>query len=124
MGEMETETIAVRRLSSVFEEVTAAFAAELGEVRAFLKMDTQGYDLQVLEGAGDALRHVVALQSEVACLPLYDGMPRLPEQLTAYEAAGFQTVGIFPVTQHPATMRAIEMDLLMVRPDEVRRRRA
>jgi hypothetical protein len=87
-------------------------------------MDTQGYDLQVLEGAGDALQQVVALQSEVACLPLYDGMPRLPEQLSTYEAAGFQTVGIFPVTQHPATMRAIEMDLLMVRPDEVRRRRA
>jgi FkbM family methyltransferase len=124
MGEMEAETIAVRRLDSVFDEVTSALTEELGEVRAFLKMDTQGYDLQVLEGAGDALRHVVALQSEVACLPLYDGMPRLPEQLSTYEAAGFQTVGIFPVTQHPATMRAIEMDLLMVRPGEVRRGRA
>jgi FkbM family methyltransferase len=123
MGQMESETITVRRLDSIFAEVTAELPEEIGQVRAFLKMDTQGYDLRVLQGAGAALDHVVALQSEVACVPLYDGMPRLPEQLTAYEAAGFQTVGIFPVSQHPATMRAIEMDLLMVRPEQVRRRR-
>ncbi len=116
MGQMETETIQVRRLESVFPEVTAG----LSEVRAFLKMDTQGFDLEVVRGAGAALDRVVGLQSEVACLPLYDGMPRLNEQLTSYEAAGFETVGFFPVTQHAATMRAIEMDLVMVRPDEVR----
>lgn len=124
MSEMETETIEVRRLDSVFADVTQGLLDEQGEVRAFLKMDTQGYDLQVMAGAVKALPLVVGLQSEVACVPLYDGMPRLPEQLTSYEDAGFQTVGIFPVTQHPATMRAIEMDLLMVRPEEVRRRRA
>ena len=124
MGEMQTETIEVRRLDSVFSEVTDGLVEEHGEVRAFLKMDTQGYDLQVMAGASNALPLIVGLQSEVACVPLYDGMPRLPEQLTTYENAGFQTVGIFPVTQHPATMRAIEMDLLMVRPEEVRRRKA
>jgi FkbM family methyltransferase len=116
MDRMETETIQVRRLESVFPEVTAG----LGEVRVFLKMDTQGFDLEVVRGAGTALDRVVGLQSEVSCLPLYDGMPRLPEQLTTYEAAGFETVGIFPVTQHAATMRAIEMDLVMVRRGEVR----
>lgn len=123
MGAMESETIEVRRLDSVFADLTQGLVEELGEVRAFLKMDTQGYDLEVLRGATNALPLVVGLQSEVACVPLYDGMPRLPEQLTAYEEAGFETVGIFPVTQHAPTMRAIELDLLMVRPEEVRRRK-
>jgi FkbM family methyltransferase len=116
MNTMGTETIQVRRLDSLFAEVTAG----LSEPRAFLKMDTQGFDLEVVRGSGAALDHVVALQSEVSCLPLYDGMPRLPEQLTAFEAEGFEIVGIFPVTNQAATLRAIEMDLLMVRADALR----
>jgi FkbM family methyltransferase len=112
------ETIEVRRLDGVFDELTHGRPA-----RAYLKLDTQGFDLEVFRGAGDALRSVVAMQSEVACLAIYDGMPRLQEQLTAYEDAGFETVGMYPVSRDPKTLRVIEFDLLMVRADEVRRPR-
>ena len=78
LQQQTTETIQVRRLDSVIDEV----AAGLDAVRAYLKMDTQGFDLQVFEGAGAVLDRVVAMQSEVSCVPIYDGMPRLPEQWT------------------------------------------
>jgi FkbM family methyltransferase len=42
----------------------------------FLKTETQGFDLEVLRGAGPQLRKVVALQAEVAVLPLYEGRRR------------------------------------------------
>jgi FkbM family methyltransferase len=117
LQQQTTETIQVRRLDSVLDEVTRG----LDPVRAFLKMDTQGFDLQVFEGARTVLDRVVALQSEVACVPIYDGMPRLPEQWAVYEEAGFEAVGVYPVTRDGPTLRAIELDLVMVRAAEVRR---
>ena len=59
----------------------------LEEPRIFLKMDTQGYDLATVRGAGDRLGDVLALQSEVSCLPIYDGMPRMTEQLLLFGLA-------------------------------------
>jgi FkbM family methyltransferase len=115
LREPHTETITIRRLESVYDEAVAG----LEEPRVFLKMDTQGYDLQTVRGAGPRLEEVVGLQSEVSCVPIYDGMPRLPEQLTEYEAAGFAISAMFPVTRHRATLRAIEFDVVMVRPEAV-----
>jgi FkbM family methyltransferase len=39
--------------------------------RIYLKLDTQGHDLAVLEGAGTFLQSVDAMQSEVAIRPRY-----------------------------------------------------
>lgn len=111
-----TETIQVRRLDSVFDEVTAG----LDPVRAYLKMDTQGFDLEAFAGAARTLDQVVGLQSEVACVPLYDGMPRMSEQVAAYEAEGFEAAGMFQVSRDLPTLRVIEFDLVMVRAAEVR----
>lgn len=107
----DVETIQIRRLESVFDQAVAG----LDDPRVFLKLDTQGFDLQALRGAGGRLEEVLGLQSEVACLPIYEGMARMPEQLQAYEAAGFETTGMFPVTRHHETMRVIEFDVVMVR---------
>ena len=120
LQQQTTETIQVRRLESVLAEA----AAGLDPVRAYLKMDTQGFDLQVFEGAEAALDAVVAMQSEMSCVPIYDGMPRLPQQWAVYEDAGFEAVGVYPVTRDAPTLRAIEFDLVMVRAAEVRRPQA
>jgi hypothetical protein len=53
----------------------------------------------------------------VSCLPIYEGMPRMTEQLDTYEAAGFAISAMFPVSHHRKTLRAIEFDVVMVRPD-------
>lgn len=112
-----TETIQVRRLDGVIDEV----AAGLDDLRGYLKMDTQGFDLEVFGGAKGCLDQVVALQSEVACVPIYEGMPRLQEQLSTYEGAGFEIAGMYQVSRDPSTLRVIEFDMVMVRPDQVRR---
>jgi hypothetical protein len=78
-------------------------------------MDTQGYDVQTFRGAGSRLDDVIAMQSEVACVPIYENMPRFPEQLQEYEAAGFEITGMFPVTRHGPTYRVIEFDMVMIR---------
>ena len=82
----------VRRLDSVLDEAIAASP----KPRILLKLDTQGYDLPAFRGAGNGGRSVLALQSEVACVPIYEGMPRMPEQLSEYESAGFEVSAMSP----------------------------
>ena len=105
------ERVAVRRLEHVLDELFDAGP----EPRCFLKMDTQGYDLEVFAGLGRWAEHVVGLQSEVAAIPLYSETPRMAESIARYEAAGFELTGLFPVSRDEATGRVIEFDCVMVR---------
>jgi FkbM family methyltransferase len=110
--------VQVRRLDGLLDEILA----DLPNPRPFLKMDTQGFDVEVFRGLGDRAREFVGLQSEVALLQLYEGMPRLPEALGVYEQAGFEVSGVYPVTRQEGTGRVLEFDCLMVRADALPRR--
>ena len=83
--------------------------------KLLVKMDTQGYDLEVFDGLGHWAEHVVGLQSEVAAITLYTGMPRMAEAIAHYEASGFELTGLFPLSRDEATGRVIEFDCVMVR---------
>lgn len=116
LRESKPETIAVRRLDGLCDEVTKG----IDSPRVFLKMDTQGFDLQVFAGAGGVLRDILGLQSELSYLPIYDGMPRMQEALTVYEDAGFEVAGLYPVSFDHDSARVVEFDVVMVRstPDD------
>lgn len=114
--EERTENVRLRRLDSLLDEAVAG----IDQPRVYLKMDTQGYDLQTFRGAGDRIDDILAMQSEVSCVPIYEGMPRLPEQLAEYESADFELAGMFPVSRHIKTLRVIEFDCVMVRADAFR----
>jgi FkbM family methyltransferase len=105
----QQEAVSVRRLDDVLDEV----APDCNGKSIFLKMDTQGYDLEVFKGLGNKLKYVVAIQSEVSLISLYEGMPHWTDSMSFYERAGFGVVGLFPVTVDAS--RVIEYDCLMVR---------
>lgn len=105
------ESIAVRRLEDVMHEIAPQIARE----RIFLKMDTQGLDLEVFNGIGTAASSIVALQSEVSLIPIYEGMPHWTDSLARFEAGGFGVVGMFPVSTDNG--HVIEYDCLMSRRD-------
>jgi FkbM family methyltransferase len=104
------ETVEVRRLDGLLSEVTAA----IDHPRVFLKMDTQGWDLEVFEGAGASLESVVGLQSELSIRALYEGMPDFRTALSTYEARGFHISSMFPVGRD-GQLRLAEFDCIMVR---------
>ncbi|EPR16685.1 FkbM family methyltransferase [Sphingobium indicum IP26] len=58
-----------RRLESLLPDLRRAH----GFTRPFLKMDTQGHDLSVCEGAGDGLRDMAGVQTELGVRPIYEG---------------------------------------------------
>ncbi len=118
--EPTVQTIQVRRLDGLWDSVLAG----LDEPRVFLKLDTQGFDLEAFAGAGDRVADVLAMQSELASMPIYEGMPSMTEALQTYQDAGFVLSGLFPVGVHKPTLGVIEFDAVMVRPEAVRAARS
>lgn len=107
----EREHVQVMRLDQLISEVTAG----IDRPRIFLKMDTQGWDLEVLKGASGCLDSIFGLQSEVSVKPLYSGMPSYTEALPTYSRLGFQVTGLFAVGRDWNTRAIIELDCVMVR---------
>lgn len=108
-----TTQVQVRRLDQVMDEALEGIA----NPRPFLKMDTQGFDMEVFVGAGERIGEFVGMQSEVAALQLYEGSPHMTEAITAYEDAGFEITGMYPVTREGSTGRVVEFDCVLARAD-------
>jgi len=109
------QEVEVRRLDAVLDEVVA----HVPDPRLYLKLDTQGYDVEAFAGLGERARELVGMQSEVAVLPIYEGMPLMCEALEVYAAAGFGISALYPVSRQSATGRVLEFDCVMVRPEAV-----
>lgn len=108
-----TERIEIKRLDQVLESCLAGIPTP----RLYLKMDTQGYDLAVVEGAGAALSRVLALQTEVALQPIYQDMrTTLCNMVPELQRRGFRVTGLFPVTRDKTDgLQIIELDCVMIR---------
>jgi FkbM family methyltransferase len=104
-----SEKVKIRRLDSILDTLPAKISN-----RTYLKLDTQGWDLEVLDGAHRTLDYIVALQTEVAVQPIYEEMPLMQDSLSAIAKRGFIPSGFFPVTLDSA-MALIEFDLVAVR---------
>jgi hypothetical protein len=103
------ERVAVRRLDHVLPEIVGTDRLP----PTFLKMDTQGWDLEVLEGASGILSDVVVLQSEVSMLPIYGRMPNMHESLDRFRERGYSVSGLFPVG-YDSHNRVVEFDCLCI----------
>jgi FkbM family methyltransferase len=82
----------------------------------FLKVDTQGYDLEVLKGAGATLQLIAGLQFEASVQPIYEGAPHYQEVLQFLEEHGFVLSGIFSNNAGHFPL-LVEFDCQMVRSD-------
>lgn len=74
------------------EEIETARLDDLPAVRGtdFLKLDAQGAELSVIEGAPTVLGDVSVVHTEVEFVPLYEGQPLFAEVDQALRGAGFQ----------------------------------
>lgn len=70
--------------------------AEFLGPRVYLKLDTQGYDLEVLSGLDTCADFICALQTEAAIHPLYEGAPDFAQSRNAIEARGFTISATYP----------------------------
>lgn len=103
------EAIAVHRLDEFIPQVMGVKGR-----RILLKIDSQGYDAQVFEGAKGLLPSICGLVSELSLIPIYHGMKHYLEMLDIYQKNGFSVSGIYPVSRNGDNLSLIEIDCVMV----------
>jgi FkbM family methyltransferase len=104
-----TEAVALQRLDEVAGQYLAGANAIL------LKIDTQGYEDQVLTGAAGVLQRVAAIQLELSLEPLYDGQPLFDAMRAKLHDMGFELFALLPGYVHPVTGRTLQVDGFFVR---------
>ncbi len=104
-----TETVKMIRLEDFLNE-----HPEIGK-SAYLKIDTQGFELEVLKGAGSWLPRIKALQLELPMRRLYDDQPSWIAMVEWLAGKGFQVAMAKENNYDRATMSLLELDVVFVR---------
>jgi FkbM family methyltransferase len=78
--------------------------------KVWLKIDTQGFEAEVLKGAERLIPHVQALECELSLVPLYGGQLLIDEMITMIYQLGFRMVGVAPVFYQPDTGYTLQID--------------
>lgn len=86
------------------------------KTNVYLKLDVQGYELKVLEGAGRSLSRISALQAELSVIPLYENQPSYLD-LFAYLHARSYVPSLFPAHEYETFPELIDFDAHFVRQD-------
>jgi FkbM family methyltransferase len=98
------ETIEVRKLDDVCPDLSG---------NVMLKIDTQGYERQVLEGSQETLPMLKGILMELPIIHLYQSTWQFHEAVEFMAEAGFVPAQIHPVNYHPADgVSLVEVDCL------------
>jgi len=108
-----SESADLRTLDSICDTFAAV------RDRVFLKLDVQGFESKVLEGAKQFLCRIVGIQLELSLVPLYDGERLFQPMLRDLEDRGFDTWSLVPGLVSPTTGRLLQLDAIFFRKDAV-----
>jgi FkbM family methyltransferase len=103
-----TESVPMTTLAAVLAEVPP-------QQKVFVKVDTQGYERNVIVGAGDALAAVVGVQLEMSLVPLYEGEWLMAEMINFMKERGFVLMSLEPGTSDERTGQLLQVDGLFFR---------
>ena len=81
----------------------------------FLKLDVQGYELEVLKGAAHVLASVEAVMMEVNLIAVYEGAPLADEVVAFMAARGFRAYDVCTFFRRPLDNALWQMDMVFVR---------
>ena len=104
-----TETVPMTTLAKVLDGLSTSS-------RIFVKVDTQGYERQVIEGAGDAIANVRGVQLEMSLVSLYEGESLMPEMINFMKDKGLILMSVEPGSSDPQTGQLLQLDGLFFRP--------
>lgn len=100
--------IQIKKLDSIFRNFYKDGS------RNFLKVDTQGYEKEVIHGGINSLIFFYGIQLELPAFPLYEGQSSFSEMLNLLDDNGFQLVIVNPVNYHKVKPSAMDFDCIFV----------
>lgn len=98
------EKIIIRKLDSVFSSYN-----QNGE-NTFLKIDTQGFEKEVILGAANSLNKITGLQVEMSLVECYDGEMMYNDMKNLIESFGFGLYYLEPGFSDPVTGKLMQVD--------------
>lgn len=104
-----SEKVAIYRLDSVAPEYLSANS------RYFLKIDAQGFESQVLDGATDTLANARGVLCELSLVQLYDGQQLWQDMIQRFEQEGFTLWSILKGFTDPRDGRTLQVDAIFFR---------
>lgn len=102
------EQIQLRRLDGLIDELQI-------EEKLFLKIDAQGYESKILEGAEGCFRNIFALQLELSCIPIYAGEKLFDEMKQYVEAKGFYVASLESGFIDPKSGRLLQVEAIFLK---------
>jgi FkbM family methyltransferase len=105
-------TVKTENLATTF----ARLQPTLGFHRPFLKLDTQGYDVEIVSAAREVLPNFCGLQSELAVKRVYAQSIDFRDAITLYQECGFELTAFVP-NNSGHFPQLIETDCIMLRRD-------
>lgn len=107
------ETVKVSRLDTVLGSI-----AKPDDV-IHLKIDTQGYEQRVVEGAVGVMERIGSVRMEVAVQEVYKGEMILPEAITMMTKLGYVLIEAWPAWRDPNTDEVLHFDLMFRREQQL-----
>jgi len=81
----------------------------------YLKIDVQGFERHVLEGARETLKQTRAIELELSLVPMYEGQACLNDMLDYIADIGFELASVEPVFFDPNSVILLQTDGIFVR---------
>lgn len=103
------ESVCIKTLDSIAAEFLEHACAP------FLKIDTQGFEWEVLNGARSTLPHIKGILIELSLVPLYDGQHLWRDIIDRLERLGFTLWSFKPVFSDQASGRTLQIDGIFFR---------
>jgi len=100
-----SEVVQLRRLDTLAKDYVTE-----GTKSIFLKIDVQGFEKQVIEGAVQILPLVKGIQIEMSLVPLYDQQILFEDMLEFMRKIGYELYTIIPNFADKQTGRLLQMD--------------
>jgi FkbM family methyltransferase len=106
---VRTEQVQVRRMDDIAELA--------GYQRMFCKIDTQGFEQEVLTGIGDLWPRIIAVQLETSHVPLYEGSWLNRDVVQYFENMGWEPVFVERGFTEARTGRVLQSDWIFAPAD-------
>ena len=106
---IRSEMVPIFRLDSIAQECLKK------SHRPFLKVDTQGFEWQVLDGATKTMPHLRGVLCELSLVSLYEGQHLWLEIIERLEGEGFTLWCVQKGFTDPRDGRALQLDAVFFR---------
>jgi FkbM family methyltransferase len=109
LGYTSTQQAKVRRLDSVVPELLRP------DDVAYLKIDAQGYEIKILDGASGVIDRFELIQVEASFVQVYENEILIADMIKFMDTLGYRIVGTEPGWDDPKTGEMLQADLIFAR---------